>query len=96
VPLGIRDSLNIVPIHFITIPGLEFVEDSLDYYERHLFKRHILRLPHPSFYRQLSSGLFQDPRRMEVIYSADLPDIDYTDVLDMARKQEGLDDRAAG
>lgn len=60
--LGIRHRLNIVPMHFIAVPGLEFVEESLDYYERKLFHRHILRLPHPALYRHLNNGLFQTAR----------------------------------
>jgi len=33
------------------VPGLTFVEESLDYNERKLFGRPVLRVPHPSFLR---------------------------------------------
>lgn len=88
--LGIRDHLDIVPVHFVLVPGLEFVEESLDYYERKLFGRHIIRLPHPSFYRWLNNYLFQTVERAEVIAAADLPDISYRDVLAMAKRQERI------
>jgi hypothetical protein len=88
--LGIRKRLNIIPVHFIFVPGLEFVEDSLNYYERNLFHRHILRLPHPSFYRFLKNGLFQTPERDYLLERARLPDITYMDVFKSAMKQEGI------
>ena len=89
--LGIRKRLNIIPVHFILVPGLEFVEESLDYYERKLFGRHILRLPHPSFYRYLNEGLFQTVERNEVIDAARLKEITYMDVFASAARQEGFE-----
>ena len=88
--LGIRHRLNIVPMFFVAVPGLEFVDESLDYYERTLFHRHILRLPHPSFYRHLNNGLFQTASTNAVIEAANLKEITHLDVFAMAMKQEGL------
>jgi tRNA(Ile)-lysidine synthase TilS/MesJ len=43
VALALRDKIEVVPFHYDDLPGLEFVEESLAYYEKHLFGRHILR-----------------------------------------------------
>lgn len=42
-----RHFTDIIPFYLYLVPGLEFVEESLDYYEGILGRR-ILRLPHPS------------------------------------------------
>jgi hypothetical protein len=85
--LAIRDAFDeVIPFYLYLVPGLEFVEESLDYYERTLFGgRRIIRMPHPSLYRWLNSYLYQPPHRAEVIHAARLPDFDYRDVHDLIR-----------
>lgn len=78
--LAIRDSFEAVhPYYLYLVPGLEFVEESLAYYER-FFGQRIRRLPHPSLHRWLNSLMFQPPERCRVIEQAGLPDHSYTDI----------------
>jgi hypothetical protein len=89
--LAIRDHLDVTPVHYIIVPGLSFIDESLDHYERALFGgQHIVRLPHPSFYRHLNNYLFQTPGHAEVIEAAALADITYKDVHQMIVEQESL------
>lgn len=70
---------HVLPYFMYLVPGLEFVEDALDYYER-FFGVHILRIPHPSLYRMLNNFVFQPPERWPVIQSLNLPTFDYDDI----------------
>lgn len=86
--LALRGKLNIVPIHLDVVPGLEFIEDSLAYYEKHLFDgQRIIRMPHPSLYRMLNNNLYQNIGNAEVIAAANLEDLDYVDINRMALEQ---------
>src|SRR5208283_3438520 len=42
-----------IPFFCDRVPGISFIDESLDYYERKLFKRKIIRAIHPSTARQL-------------------------------------------
>lgn len=64
---------RIIPYYCYLIPGMEFVEDSLKYYED-FFGTHIYRLPHKSFYRMLNELMFQKPKNVLAIEAAKLPD----------------------
>jgi len=85
--LQIRDHFEeVIPFYLYGIPDLEFIEDSLSYYEKTLFGgRKIIRMPHPSLYRQLNAGVFQPPHHIPVIEAARLPNFDYKDVHDLIR-----------
>lgn len=88
--LAIRDHFDeVVPYFLYLIPGLEFVEESLAYYEG-LFGRKIIRLPHPSLYRWLNGYLFQTPSNYKVLRAADLPTFDYGLVADLVCEEAGL------
>lgn len=88
--LAIRDHFDeVIPFHLDTVPGLEFIEESLQDYER-FFGVKILRLTHPSMYRFLNGFVFQSPERCEVIEQADLPDFDYDDVRKYIVENSGL------
>ena len=77
--LAIRDHFDRVhPYYLYLVPGLEFVEESLDYYER-FFGIKIIRLPHPSLHRWLNGFVYQAPQNCAVIEQAQLPTFDYTD-----------------
>src|SRR4029453_3013324 len=69
--LSIRDHFDVVPFYLYLVPDLEFVKDSLTYYEK-VMGRRIIRLPHPSLYRWLNNYLFQPPGRPKVIGAAQL------------------------
>lgn len=92
--LAIRDKFDeVIPIHFYRIPGLEFVEENLAYYEKHLFGgRHIIRLPHPALYRWLNNLVYVPPHHAPVIDAANLEIYQYTDLHDLVRMQYGLPD----
>lgn len=62
---------RIIPVFFYCVPGLEFVERSLQYYEA-FFGTPIIRLPHPQFLGWLDTAAFQPPHRLQAI--AELPD----------------------
>jgi hypothetical protein len=49
VALALRDKIEVIPFHYDDLPGLEFVEESLAYYEKHLFGR---RIPMCAFVRK--------------------------------------------
>lgn len=89
--LAIRDSFErVVPFYLYLVPGLEFVEESLDYYERTLFGgQRILRMPHPSLYRWVNGYVYQPPHRAPVIDAAQMPEFDYRDVHDLIRDEVG-------
>jgi hypothetical protein len=90
--LAIRDHFEeIVPYHLYLVPGLSFVDESLDYYERHVFRRKIINLPHPSFFRWLNNYTFLPPGYAQVIRSAKLPNFSYLDVFSWVCRIEGLD-----
>jgi hypothetical protein len=87
--LAIRDSFEeIIPFYLYLVPGLEFIEESLDYYERTLFGgRRIIRMPHPSLYRWLNGYVYQPPHHAPVIDAARLPEFSYRDIHDLIRGQ---------
>lgn len=78
--LAIRDHFDeVVPYYLYLVPGLEFVEESLAYYER-FFGCRIHRLPHPSLHRWLNALMYQAPENIAVIEQAGLPEFDYADI----------------
>lgn len=78
--LAVRDSFEAVhPYYLYLVPGLEFVEESLAYYEQ-FFGEKIIRLPHPSLHRWLNNYTFQPPERCLVIDQVGLPNHEYTHV----------------
>jgi hypothetical protein len=86
--LALRGKLNLVPIHLDIVPGLEFIDESLAYYEKHLFDgQHIIRMPHPSLYRMLNNNLYQTIGNAEVMASANLEELDYVDINRLALQQ---------
>lgn len=86
---------RIVPYYCYTVPGLEFVEDSLRYYED-FFGTHIFRLPHRSLARFLRYMIFQAPERVTAIESIDLPGEEFDDAMigEIIRDLEGLPEAA--
>lgn len=87
---------RIVPYYCYCVPGLEFVEESLRYYED-FFGCHIYRLPHRSFFRWLRGYVYQPPNRATTIERADLPsDEEYNDdtIGDLIRNCAQLPDGA--
>ena len=71
---------RIIPYYCYSVPGLEFVEKSLCYYED-FFGTHIYRLPHRSFYRWMRGMVFQPPPHVTKIEALDLPGEEYDDAM---------------
>lgn len=69
---------RVIPYYCYTVPGLEFVENSLAYYED-FFGTHIYRLPHRSMYRLLRNLVFQPPEHVTKIEALDMPGEEYDD-----------------
>jgi 3'-phosphoadenosine 5'-phosphosulfate sulfotransferase (PAPS reductase)/FAD synthetase len=69
---------RVVPFYMYGVPDLEFIEESLRYYERNLTDEPIIRLPHPSLYEMLGRLLWQPPERVPVLEAADLLELKYT------------------
>ncbi len=75
--LAIRDKFPaIIPFHLYLIPDLEFVEQSLTYYES-IFGCRIHRLPHPSLYRWLRNHTFQAPENWAIVEHSSLQNFTY-------------------
>lgn len=88
--LAIREHFDQVhPYYMYRIPGLEFVEESLAYYEQ-FFGVKIHRMPHPALHRWLNNCVFQPPERVKVIQQAGLPEHSYDDVRQAVAKMHGL------
>ena len=80
--LALRDRFEIVPFYLYRIPGISFVEDSLNYYEDY-FGQEIVRLPHPTFYRMLANLVWQPPERVGVLLAMNLFEFSYDDLNDL-------------
>jgi 3'-phosphoadenosine 5'-phosphosulfate sulfotransferase (PAPS reductase)/FAD synthetase len=92
--LAIRPHFKrIIPIFRYTVPGLQFVEDGIRYYEK-FFKTRIIRVPHPSLYRKLRYGVFQTVRSKKIIDSHQLPEPGYEEINDLVREDFGLGSEA--
>lgn len=80
---------RIIPVFMYGIPGLEFVDRSLRYYED-FFGCHIIRLPHPSLYRKLGYLLQQAPENCDFLEQLRLPQYDYDAIFAMAKWIAGV------
>jgi 3'-phosphoadenosine 5'-phosphosulfate sulfotransferase (PAPS reductase)/FAD synthetase len=90
--LALRDAgVQVIPYHLYLIPGLEFVTESLAYFER-AFDMKIINLPHPSLYRWLAHAMYQPPERIRILEAAQITVPTYQDVQAMIRAQHGLPD----
>jgi len=88
--LQLREHFDrIIPVYMYLVPGLEFIDRSLAYYEQ-VFQAEIIRLPHPSLYRWLNHLTFQPPEHCRIIEDAGLPSFDYDDVLTVAKEIAGV------
>lgn len=77
--LALRDAgYDLHPVAYTEIPGMSFVDETLDTYERTLFGgRHIVRVMHPSFCKSILLGHYQPPHRLPL---TEAMGFDYADV----------------
>ena len=73
---------EIIPYFLYWVPGMQFVEEALAYYED-FFGTHIIRLPHPLLYQYLNDFVFQPPERVAIIRAMRLPNFDFADIDDV-------------
>lgn len=88
--IALRDHFEIVPYYLYRIPGLDFVEETLSYYEKAMGVK-IIRLPHEALPRWLNNFVFQSPGNAAVIEAAQLPEHEYSSVIEWACEIAGLD-----
>ncbi len=86
----LRHFAEVVPYYYYLVPDLPMDLEVLDYYERHLFKRPIIRLPSPALIAWLRNFVWQTPRTATVIHAAQLPDLSGEQLIAMVRAREGL------
>lgn len=92
--LAMRDSFErIVPYTYYIVPGLEFVEESLQYYEQKM-GCHIVRYPGPSFYKMLNNMVYQPKDRIDVIERMNLPYLSQDDLQRALTVDHDLSDMA--
>ena len=87
--LALRPYFRVVPYYLYGIPDLSFINKSLKYYEE-FFDTKIHQLPHPSLARKLKNMVFQAPENCELIYEANIPNINYLDQMQMVAKKTGV------
>jgi hypothetical protein len=80
---------RIIPYYYYLVPDLEFVEESLRYYED-FFGTRILRYPNPNLYRMLNNEVFQPPEHLPVIRAWSLPNFDYDELRDVICDDLGI------
>lgn len=84
----------VVPFYCERIPGLSFVDESLDYYERELFGGlKIVKAMHPATARQLKAGTFHPPHFLPVDDAMGLAEFEYADVQAVAGFNAGLPEK---
>lgn len=89
--LHIRDHFErVVPYTYYVVPGLEFVEESLLYYEQKM-GCHIKRMPNPAFRNMLINLVAQPPDRIALIESMELERLNHNDIQEFVAMDEGLD-----
>lgn len=81
---------TIIPAYRYLVPGLEFVEESLRYYEDY-FETRIIRMPHVSLYRMLNEFVFQAPENLSTIERAGLASFAYEDIDRIIKEDLALD-----
>lgn len=87
---------RIVPVFFEGIPDLEFVNESLAYYED-FFATKIERYPHPSFFRKIRNMVYQPPQHCDAIERMNIPrHYGYTDAHDDIRERYEIPEAYAG
>lgn len=83
--------IDVIPYHMEAIPGLRFVTETLAEWEE-IMQRHIIRIPHPSFWRLIRNATYQPPVRAAKLMQSDLPNYDYADVIAVLRSDHATPD----
>lgn len=81
--------VEVVPVHFWTIPRLPMVEETIDKMER-LFGSKIHQYPHPRWFKTLGTALFQTPERCSVLEAVGSYDVSYEQLWVEIKQDLGL------
>lgn len=81
---------RIVPIFHYWVPGLKFVQRTIDLYEDY-FQAKIIQMPHPNLLNYLANGSYQPPHRWNVIEEYNLSTVDYDEPVDWVCEDLGLE-----
>jgi 3'-phosphoadenosine 5'-phosphosulfate sulfotransferase (PAPS reductase)/FAD synthetase len=93
--LRVRDKFErVVPYTYEVIPDLEFVNESLAYYEGKMGCR-IMRFPAPGLPRLLNNFVYQPPDRIAAIEEMAMPVFTHDHLQESACEDAGLDYRTA-
>ena len=85
---------DLIPFCCYYVPGLKIMDEALDYYEDKLFKRPIIRAPHPVLLEWLRQYRYQTPETAKLISRAELPDQwSFLNIVDDIAEREGLPER---
>lgn len=88
--LALRESgVEVVPFHLYRIPGLRFVDESIQVFEE-FFGTRIRQYPHPALFRWLVNLTFQVPERIRTIEAAALPQFTYEELHEAIKDDVGL------
>lgn len=87
--LALRDRMDTTLYAYYLVPGLEVVDEYLDYCERKTGKR-IYRFPSPLVYDRLNEMHYQPPERVGTIDSAMLPKINFDTISRVAEEAAWL------
>ena len=64
---------RVIPVFYYLVPGLQFQQKSLEYYQNEVFKdERIIQVPSPAIYRQLAYYMYQHPGAVDAIHDADI------------------------
>jgi 3'-phosphoadenosine 5'-phosphosulfate sulfotransferase (PAPS reductase)/FAD synthetase len=81
----------LVPFFLYIMRGMSFVDETMDYYERHLFKREIRQIPHRGFLRWVANFLYADPIQAGVVEACGWPsNLKIVELEDLLRESEDL------
>jgi len=82
---------EVVPVHMDLVPGLEFVSESLRYYEK-AFARRIYSVPHPRFVEAIDRAVLQPPTTVRALEDLVIwRGLTHRDVMDAVARSEGLE-----
>jgi hypothetical protein len=87
--LALRDKIKVVPFYFYLVPDLEFIQESLAYYEK-FFGTKIVRIPSPALYDMIASGTYMPLHRRDVVENLGLLSYTRDQVRDWLAEDYGL------
>lgn len=83
---------ELIPFCCYYVPGLKIMDEALAYYEERLFKRPIIRAPHPVLIEWLTQFRYQTPESARLIARANLPaQYTFIDLVNDIIETEGLE-----